>query len=249
MTVSPESEASTDGEIDLERLMTQGYDRATATTMLQAAGGSTDSERAETSRRMEPGERFAAMFGGTFLFFFGLPFTLVPVIMLDTIFGEGGTDTYGFLVLLIVLCFTIPFAAAGLAVQFLGVKAFRVGLKGETEEDGSGLQFSSGSGHGAPPTATSDAFSQSSFPSMAEVQRAQPGSPVDATQVASDIAGNGRELESETPHTGTRASNDAVQVSTTPDLREGNSNQPPALSGGSDAESGSFWDLKPVDEG
>jgi len=250
MTVSPDSEASTDGEIELERLMTLGYDRTTATTMLQAAGGSTDSESAETSRRMEPGERFAAMFGGTFLFFFGLPFTLVPVMMWGTILGVGSTgmedEPIGFL---IALCFPIPFAMAGLAVQFFGVKAFRVGLKGETEEDGSGLQFSYGSGHGAPPTATSDAFSQSSFPSMAEVQQAQPGSPVAAPQVASDIAGNGRELESETPHTATRASSDAAQISATPDLRESNSNQPPALSGGSDAESGSFWDLKPVDEG
>jgi len=176
MTSIPESEASAENVAEVERLMALGYDRTTATTMLKAAGKGTDPESAGTPRRMEPGERFAAMFGGTFLFFFGLPFTLVPVMMWGTIFGVGSTgmeeEPVG---LLIALCFPIPFAMAGLAVQFFGIKAFRVGLKGETEEDGSGLQFTSGNAHGTPPSATSNAFSRSSFPSMADVQQAQPG--------------------------------------------------------------------------
>ena len=234
MTASPESEASAGNEPELERLMTLGYDRATATTMLQAAGGRTDSESADTLRRMEPGERFAAMFGGTFLFFFGLPFTLVPVMMWGTIFGMGGTgmeeEPFGFL---IALCFPIPFAMAGLAVQFFGIQAFRVGLKGETEEGGSGLQFASGNGYGVPPT--SEAFSQSSFPSMADVQQAQPGSPVVTSQVASVTAAHGIEPVTDAQDT------EAKVI--------GDDHQPAPSSGSDDAESGSFWDLKPADEG
>lgn len=234
MTVSPESEASAEGEAELERLMALGYNRATATTMLQAAGGGTDSESGDTLRRMEPGERFAAMFGGTFLFFFGLPFTLVPVMMWGTIFGVGGTgmeeEPFGFL---IALCFPIPFAMAGLAVQFFGIKAFRVGLKGETEDDGSGLHFASGNGYGVPPT--SDAFSQSSFPSMADVQQAQLGPSAVASQVASGTAGSGTEPVADALDTAAKVVEDG--------------HPPTPSSGNNDAESGSFWDLKPVDEG
>ena len=236
MTISPESEASAAEEGELARLMTLGYDRATATTMLQAAGGGTDLESTGTPRRMEPGERFAAMFGGTFLFFFGLPFTLVPVMMWGTIFGVGSTgmteEPFGFL---IALCFPIPFAMAGLAVQFFGIKAFRVGLKGETEEDGTGLHFASGNGYGGPTTATSDAFSQSSFPSMADVQQAQFGSPVVTSEAPSDIAANGIEPVTDVLDTATKATGDG--------------HQPTPSTGNNDAESGSFWDLKPVDEG
>ena len=234
MTASPESEAYAESEAELERLMTLGYDRATATTMLQAAGGRTESESTATPRRMEPGERFAAMFGGTFLFFFGLPFTLVPVMMWGTIFGMGGTgmeeEPCGFL---IALCFPIPFAMAGLAVQFFGIKAFRVGLKGETEEDGSGLHVAPGNGYGVPPT--SDAFSQSSFPSMADVQQAQPVSPVVTSQVASSTAGHGTEPVTDALDTAAKMI--------------GDDHQPAPSSGSDDAESGSFWDLKPADEG
>ena len=235
MTVSPESEASTDGEIELERLMTLGYDRATATTMLQAAGGGSVSGDTGTPRRMEPGERFAAMFGGTFLFFFGLPFTLVPVMMWGTILGVGSTgmeeEPVGFL---IALCFPIPFAMAGLAVQFLGVKSVRAGLKGETEEDGSDLHFLSGTDHEPPPSATSDAFSHSSYPSMADVQQAQSGGRAATGQDAAVDTSNGMEP----------AQDDSIHPTATIDgVGRG-------LKSVSDAaEGGSFWDLQPVDEG
>jgi len=250
MTVSPESKASADGGAELERLMTLGYDRATATTMLQAAGGRSVSGDAGTPRRMEPGERFAAMFGGTFMFFFGLPFTLVPVMMWGTVFGMGGTgmeeEPFGFL---IALCFPIPFAMAGLAVQFFGIQAFRVGLKGETEEDGSGLHFVSGTAHEPPPSATSDAFSQSSYPSMADVQQAQPSSMAVTPQVDTNTAGNGMELATDSSDTTTKASGHGIEAPDGHSLSEGIGTEPASEQVSEGAEGGSFWDLKPVDEG
>jgi len=250
MAVSPESEASAADEGELERLMTLGYDRATATTMLQAAGVRSDAPDTATTRRMKTGERFAAMFGGTFLFFFGLPFTLVPVLMWGTIFGVGTTgmteEPFGFL---IALCFPIPFAMAGLAVQFFGIQAFRVGLKGETEEDGSDLHFVSGTDQESPPSATSDAFSQSSYPSMADVHQAQPSSMAVTPQVDTNTAGNGMELATDSSDNTTKASVHGIEAPDGPNLSEGIGTEPASEQVSEGAEGGSFWDLEPVDEG
>ena len=62
---------------------------------------------------------------GAFLFFFGLPFTLVPFMMLS----DGVIDPdYPFESLFMII-FSIPFLMAGLFVQFLGLKVIsgRVG--------------------------------------------------------------------------------------------------------------------------
>ena len=66
------------------------------------------------------GNRIGSVIFGSFLFFFGLPFTLVPFMVL----GEQGMldPDYPFQSLFMV-AFTIPFLLAGLFVQFLGLSA------------------------------------------------------------------------------------------------------------------------------
>ena len=68
--------------------------------------------------REETVNRIGSMFFGLFLFFFGLPFTLVPLMMLS--WGEIDPD-YPFESLLMII-FSIPFLMAGLFVQLLGLK-------------------------------------------------------------------------------------------------------------------------------
>ena len=68
--------------------------------------------------------RIMPMFFGLFLFFFGLPFTLTPFMIL----GDGVIDpAYPFESLFIIV-FTIPFLMAGLAVNFLGLSIVWGGL-------------------------------------------------------------------------------------------------------------------------
>ena len=66
------------------------------------------------------GNRIGSVIFGSFLFFFGLPFTLVPFMVL----GEQGMldPDYPFQSLFMV-AFTIPFLLAGLFVQFLGLSS------------------------------------------------------------------------------------------------------------------------------
>ena len=62
--------------------------------------------------------RIGSMFFGLFLFFFGLPFTLVPFMMLS----DGIIDPdYPFEALFMIV-FSIPFLMAGLFVQLFGLK-------------------------------------------------------------------------------------------------------------------------------
>ena len=73
--------------------------------------------------------RIASMFFGLFLFFFGLPFTLVPFMMLsDGVIDPG----YPFESLFMII-FSIPFLMAGLLVQFLGLSMISGGLRGTTD--------------------------------------------------------------------------------------------------------------------
>ena len=79
--------------------------------------------------REETVNRIGSMFFGVFLFFFGLPFTLVPLMMLS--WGEIDPD-YPFESLGMII-FSIPFLMAGLAVNFLGLSMISGGLRGTTD--------------------------------------------------------------------------------------------------------------------
>lgn len=79
--------------------------------------------------REETVNRIGSMFFGLFLFFFGLPFTLVPLMMFS--WGEIDPD-YPFESLLMII-FSIPFLMAGLAVNFLGLSMLWGGLVGASD--------------------------------------------------------------------------------------------------------------------
>ena len=79
--------------------------------------------------REETVNRIGLMFFGLFIFFFGLPFTLVPLMMLS--WGEIDPD-YPFESLLMII-FSIPFLMAGLLAQFFGLSMMRGGLRGTTD--------------------------------------------------------------------------------------------------------------------
>ncbi len=79
--------------------------------------------------REETVNRIGSMFFGLFLFFFGLPFTLVPLMMFS--WGEIDPD-YPFESLFMIV-FTIPFLMAGLLVQFLGLSMIGGRLRGTTD--------------------------------------------------------------------------------------------------------------------
>ena len=63
---------------------------------------------------------------GIFLFFFGLPFTLVPFM----IFLDGAIDPSYPFAAIFMIAFTIPFLMAGLLVQFMGLSMIRTGIRG-----------------------------------------------------------------------------------------------------------------------
>ena len=79
--------------------------------------------------REETVNRIGSMFFGLFLFFLGLPFTLVPLMMFS--WGEIDPD-YPFESLLMII-FSIPFLMAGLLVQFFGLKMISGGLGGTAD--------------------------------------------------------------------------------------------------------------------
>ena len=79
--------------------------------------------------REETVGRMGSMFFGLFLFFFGLPFTLTPFMILS--FGAIDPD-YPFESLFMIV-FTIPFLMAGLLVQFFGLSMIRGGLRGTAD--------------------------------------------------------------------------------------------------------------------
>ena len=79
--------------------------------------------------REETVGRIGSMFFGLFLFFFGLPFTLVPLMMFS--WGEIDPD-YPFESLFMII-FSIPFLMAGLFVQFFGLRVISGGLRGTVD--------------------------------------------------------------------------------------------------------------------
>ncbi len=79
--------------------------------------------------REETVNRIGSMFFGLLLFFFGLPFTLVPLMMLS--WGAIDPD-YPFESLFAII-FSIPFLMAGLAVNFLGLSMLWGGLVGASD--------------------------------------------------------------------------------------------------------------------
>ena len=73
--------------------------------------------------------RIVQMFFGLFLFFFGLPFTLTPFMILS----DGAIDpSYPFESLFMIV-FTIPFLMAGLALNFFGLIMAWGGLSGPAD--------------------------------------------------------------------------------------------------------------------
>ena len=79
--------------------------------------------------REETVGRIGSMFFGLFLFFFGLPFTLVPFMILS----DGVIDPDYPVESLFMIVFTIPFLMAGLLVQFFGLSMIRGGLRGTAD--------------------------------------------------------------------------------------------------------------------
>lgn len=63
------------------------------------------------------GNRIASIIFGLFLFFFGLPFTLVPFML----FSDGVIDINYPFESLFMIAFSVPFLLAGLLVQFMGL--------------------------------------------------------------------------------------------------------------------------------
>ena len=79
--------------------------------------------------REETVNRIGSMFFGLLLFFFGLPFTLVPLMMLS--WGEIDPDYP--VESLFMIIFSIPFLMAGLAVNFLGLSMISGGIRGTAD--------------------------------------------------------------------------------------------------------------------
>ena len=97
--------------------------------------------------RQETVNRIGSMFFGLFLFFFGLPFTLVPFMMLS--WGEIDPD-YPFESLGMII-FSIPFLMAGLAVNFFGLSMVWGGLVGSSDPTPTPRELPSGTGEGRNP--------------------------------------------------------------------------------------------------
>lgn len=77
-----------------------------------------------------PSGRIQGTIFGLFLLAFGMPFTLVPLL----IFGDGSMDISSFAGVLMVF-FTLPFVGAGLLVQFIGISIIRVGLNPHSKKN------------------------------------------------------------------------------------------------------------------
>ena len=91
--------------------------------------------------------RIVQMFFGLFLFFFGLPFTLAPFMILS----DGTIDrAYPFESLFLII-FTIPFLMAGLAVNFFGLSMVWGGLVGASDPTPTPRELPSGTGEGRNP--------------------------------------------------------------------------------------------------
>mgnify|MGYP004048324639 FL=1 len=85
--------------------------------------------RSDDGMNEETGSRIASLFFGLFMFFFGLPFTLVPFLM----FSDGAIDINYPFESLFMIAFTIPFLMAGLFVQFMALGLIRAGMSGTVD--------------------------------------------------------------------------------------------------------------------
>ena len=74
-------------------------------------------------------ERLGAGLTGLFLMCFGTPFTLVPFFILPNVMSFNNIGPS-----LVLLCFTVPFLVAGLAVQYAGFASLRVALFPNSEK-------------------------------------------------------------------------------------------------------------------
>ena len=97
--------------------------------------------------REETVNRIGSMFFGVFLFFFGLPFTLVPFMMLS----DGVIDPDYPFESLFMIVFSIPFLMAGLLAQFFGLSMIRGGLRGTADTTPIPRELPSGTGEGSNP--------------------------------------------------------------------------------------------------
>ena len=97
--------------------------------------------------REETVGRIGSMFFGLFLFFFGLPFTLVPFMMLS----DGVIDPDYPFESLFMIVFSIPFLMAGLLVQFFGLKMISGGIRGTADTTPIPRELPSGTGGGSNP--------------------------------------------------------------------------------------------------
>ena len=77
----------------------------------------------------ETPSRIGSIFFGLFLFFFGLPFTLAPFMII----GDGVIDPDYLFESLFFIVFMIPFLMAGLFVQFMGLSMIRGALRGTVD--------------------------------------------------------------------------------------------------------------------
>ena len=93
--------------------------------------------------REETVGRIGSMFFGLFLFFFGLPFTLVPFMMLS----DGVIDPDYPFESLFMIVFSIPFLMAGLFVQFFGLKMISGGIRGTADTTPIPRELPPGTGH------------------------------------------------------------------------------------------------------
>ncbi len=91
--------------------------------------------------------RIVQMFFGLFLFFFGLPFTLAPGMILS----HGVIDPAYPFESLFMIVFTIPFLLAGLAVNFFGLSMVWGGLVGASDPTPTPRELPSGTGEGRNP--------------------------------------------------------------------------------------------------
>ena len=95
--------------------------------------------------------RIGSMFFGLFLFFFGLPFTLVPFMILSLGPIDLGYSFESLLISLFMIAFSIPFLMGGVLVQLGGLKIINEALRGTADTTPIPRELPSGTGEGSNP--------------------------------------------------------------------------------------------------
>tara|TARA_B100001093_G_scaffold349099_1_gene333710 strand:+ start:98932 stop:99306 length:375 start_codon:yes stop_codon:yes gene_type:complete len=83
------------------------------------------------SAESESTTRVSEIVGGLFAVCFGLPFTLVPLMLVPIAFIDAEN---GLFMQIFLIAFSLPFLFAGLAVQFTGFQSIRNGLFPKAKE-------------------------------------------------------------------------------------------------------------------